>query len=328
MDLANFQVSSSGLSFPLIQYDVYLETVVPVLKSLNWTYISIVYSEELKNIATITSRISQLNKDGICIFNEIIIKKNNADIRAISSQVSNTTITTGAVLLFTTKEDTVNLINELHTIQFTFDNVNMVFFPWNYISNLPRGSIVIRPKQVSDPSLKHDINTLAVLDNGYSRGPVKKDTNGWWVEYHENRYKCHVVMDDDTIFPHACTNQPTFSSNDKIDLTIPKLIVDYVDTTVSIVDELYKSKCPLQSGICDEFKSFNEFGSYIESSILGYTFKDDSNEISFTTDGNVRIPLEIINKRTDQQSSEVKVYILLILRLNTNVEGIMFMINL
>jgi hypothetical protein len=162
-----------------------------------------------------------------------------------------------AVLLFTTKEDTVNLINELHTAQFTFDNVNMVFFPWNYISNLPRGSIVIRPKQVSNPSLKYDINTLAVLDNGYSRGPVTKDTNRWWVEYHENRHKCHLVIDDDTIFPSTCTNQPTFSSNDETDLTVLNLIVDYVDTTVSIVDELYKSKCPLRSGICDEFKSYS-----------------------------------------------------------------------
>jgi hypothetical protein len=186
----------------------------------------------------------------------------------------------------------------------------MVFFPWNYISNLPRGSIVIRPKQVSDPSLTHDINTLAVLDNGYSRGPVTKDTNRWWVEYHENRHKCHLVIDDDTIFPSTCTNQPTFSSNDETDLTVLNLIVDYVDTTVSIVDELYKSKCPLRSGICDEFKSYNKFGSYIESAIPGYAFKDESTEISYTTDGNLRIPLEIINKRTDQQSSEVKVYIL------------------
>lgn len=308
-DLAHFKVSLSGLSYPLVQYDVYLETVAPVLKALNWTYISIVYSEELRNSAKITSRISYLNKNGICIFNEIIIKKNNVDIRAISSQVSNTTITSGAVLFFTTKEDTTKVINELYTTQFAFDNVNMVFFPWNYISNLPRGSIVIRPKQVLNPSLKHDIDTLAVLDNGYSRGPITKDTNRWWVEYHENRHKCHVVIDDDTIFPHACNNQPTFSTNDQIDLTVPQLIVDYVDTTVSIVDELYKLKCPLQSGICDALKSYNEFGSYIESSILGYTFNDDSNEISFTTDGNLRIPLEIINKRTDQQFSEVKVYI-------------------
>ncbi|CAC5409795.1 unnamed protein product [Mytilus coruscus] len=302
-DLASFKISTAGLSLSPEKYDVYLKDLSSLLKSLNWTYVSLVYSDDFSKMDSVNNHVSDMRSGGICISDEIFFQNKITTIDTIASKVINSTLKSGAIVLLTTLEDTMKLMGYLRIKNFSFDNVNFIFFAWNVIADLPKGSVVIRPLMLSDPSLKQELKTRSVIDNGYYRGPVTDSVNHWWVKYHENRHKCHVSIKDNTLNPNSCTNQPTFSDDD-IDMTVPGLIVEYVDIMVAIVDELYKTKCPSQSGPCEAFMSFDDLADYIKTAVPGVTFTDGSNKISFTADGSLRMPLEVFNI---QLSSEIMV---------------------
>lgn len=302
-ELASFTISNFGLSLSQETYDVYLKDLSSLLKSLNWTYVSIAYSDYFSKMNSVNKHISDMRSDGICISDEIFFQNTINTIDTVASKVVNSSLKSGAIILLTTHDDTIKLMEHLRAKNFSFENVNFIFFAWNALSNLPKGSVVIRPRSLSDPSLKQELKTLSVIENGYYRGPVTESVNHWWIKYHERRHKCHMSIKDNTIHPNSCSNQPTFSEDD-IDMTVPGLIVEYVDIMVAMVDELYKTKCPSLSGPCEEFMSSDDLADYIKASVPGFTFTDGSNKISFTADGSMKMPLEVSNI---QLSSEIMV---------------------
>ncbi|CAG2254693.1 unnamed protein product [Mytilus edulis] len=302
-ELASFTISNFGLSLSQETYDVYLKDLSSLLKSLNWTYVSIAYSDYFSKMNSVNKHISDMRSDGICISDEIFFQNTINTIDTVASKVVNSSLKSGAIILLTTHDDTIKLMEHLRAKNFSFENVNFIFFAWNALSDLPKGSVVIRPRSLSDPSLKQELKTLSVIENGYYRGPVTESVNHWWIKYHERRHKCHMSIKDNTIHPNSCSNQPTFSEDD-IDMTVPGLIVEYVDIMVAMVDELYKTKCPSLSGPCEEFMSSDDLADYIKASVPGFTFTDGSNKISFTADGSLKMPLEVSNI---QLSSEIMI---------------------
>lgn len=306
-DLSKFKISSSAISLSSVKYDIYLNALDAILKSLNWTYVNVVYSEEFYKMATITNWIINFRKGGICIADEIVMYKNTDEIQTTIATISNSATKTGAIILFTSKEDTAKLVEQLNASRVSFENINLVLFEFNYVPNIPKGSLIIRPEKMTQQSLEYEIKKLSVLDNGYYRGPVTKNMNNWWVEYHERRHQCHVQINDAILYPKPCSNQPTMSI-DNVDMSVPSWIVYYADAIAAILDDAYISKCPQKSGACYAFMSYDKLGRYIDSSIPGYTFDDDENNIiNFTMDGTLRIPMQVIHVRLGQQNAEIKV---------------------
>lgn len=288
----SFNLSPFGLSLSSNFYDVYLDALMTLLKSQSWTYVAVVYSEESSKLETVKNKMSQMRKSGICISEEINI--GSSTINYATSRVENVTVKTGAVILLTNKEDTLQLMKHLSLRQFNYHSTNFVFFAWNTLHNAPKGSITITPSPLPKQTLKNELKKLSILDNGYYKGPVTEMSNYWWVKYHENSHKCHISVDRSTLYPYLCTKEATFSSND-VDrrIHVSSLIVSYVDTVVSILDSLHKTKCLPATGACKAFMSYNDFGHYIEETVPNYVYGPA--ELKFSSYGTMDMKFSATN---------------------------------
>lgn len=293
---STFSLSKFGLSSSPNFYEPYLDALLSFLESEGWTYVSIVYSEEFTKLEPVKNKISKMRKRGVCLSQEVLISSSTVDDLALS--VENITTKTGAVILLSNLADTSRLMEQLYTNHFNFDLTNFIFFSWNSVANIPKGSVIITPSPLSDQTLKSELQQLSILDNGYYRGPVTEMNNYWWVKYHEHYHKCHASVDKDTLYPNPCTNQPTFPSND-IDDHIHKasLVLRYVNAVIFMLDKLYKDRCPSPAGTiaCKEFTSYNNLRQYIETTVLG--FSHSSEELSFSSSGTLNMEFLALNRQ-------------------------------
>ncbi|KAJ8301933.1 hypothetical protein KUTeg_020920 [Tegillarca granosa] len=289
---ARFLLTDFGVSLHKILLDRYVKGMSDLFRYANWTYIHVVYSEEI--LADIESSVNKyLQEKDICTASRTVLNYNRTSTLSKIETLMNNIHKTATILLLTNFYDTKFIMNVVNQ-SFSYDDLNFVILPWDIKSPMFAGTVVFRPKPEIDTNFNNYLSSLK-MDNQRSI---------WWRTFYEDTNKCHVKLEDGIAYPAQCSQSQTVMTNSSVSPAAYK-VIQTADAVLLIMDRLYKDLCPFHTGLCREFLEF-DIKSYIRKNLI----QGDSSASSdvFTDRGELKFPLDIINYQiVDETTAPVSV---------------------
>ena len=288
-DSALVQIAPSSIKLNGAKPRIMLSETTAILKALNWTYINVVFSEDLYDTVSIRGKLSLLLKNEICVATQVILRQNDMDTYKSALELFSPNRSTDAVLLITKPSDTHKMI----TMGRAAPGLNIIVLPLSMVTPMEvvKGMVIIRPTNENDHGFSQYLHSLQIPNN---------DWNPWLSKFHQHFFKCHFLVDEELIYPDKCTLRtvPRYFSKS---LSISR-VIKTVDTIALHLDTLYKDLCPEQQGICPGFQHID-----IKAKLSGILGEEESSQLlvpdqkklTFDKSGNAFETMDVLNGRKD-----------------------------
>ncbi|XP_033745806.1 uncharacterized protein LOC117331296 [Pecten maximus] len=280
------RLSNQGVGMNDFLFSDDIPELLALMTRMNWTYISVVISEQVDKDESVQKVLQTFRQEGICVSQVVVFDSTKPDMMNVTASVFNLSRNTDAVLLLTLPVDSARILDGAKNAY----SMNILLAPWSLPEesdvDLP-GMVIVKPKYTTD------LNFYSHMRNIDS---MKHSRNPWFGIYHESQRHCHYHSGSENIlYPEQCNDNATVEG--QTNSTLVTRLVHTVDLLVKAIDMVYKDTCPLQSGLCQEWRNHTDIQSRIKSMIMSVELTDGKDVLRFHNNGVLKLPHDILNVR-------------------------------
>ncbi|XP_060078999.1 uncharacterized protein LOC132558444 [Ylistrum balloti] len=289
--------SSQGVGMQDFMFSDDLPEILSLLTQMNWTYISVVISEQVDKDVSVQNVLQTFRQKGVCVSQMIVFDPTKPDMINATAGVFSLSRNTDAVLLLTLPLDSAKIVEVARDAY----SLNILLPSWSLPeesnSDLP-GMVIVKPKFTTNLHFHSHLRKIEAM---------KHFRNPFLGIYHESRHHCHYHSGSaDMLYPEQCKNNATLDGQNS---TLVNRVIHTVDLLVKAIDSLYKEICPLHSGLCQEWRDNPDIQSRIKSQILSVEVMDGGDVLRFNNDGVLKLPHDVLNVRLQDSLDTTRIKI-------------------
>lgn len=270
-----------------VPHDLYqAKALVDIAKYMNWTYVSVVYSDDTYGTLGFQAVKEEASKAGICIaVAEKIEIKSPADVftgvidKLLSEPLAKT------IVVFSSQERQI-----VRLLQAVKDKGQTGKFQWlgtdawgnvlwlKGLEEVALNTITVSPKAVELKSF---------YEHFYNLRPKQNVRNPWFKEFWERHFNCSIATET----KGSCSGLNLTLSNSPLDNQVANAM-DAVYVFAHALDAIQRDKCPDTHAVCERMRNIS--GREILEYIRRVSFVGASgNQVTFNADGDVEARFDV-----------------------------------
>ena len=227
--------------------------IVDVLKTFNWDYVTVFYSDSPYGESAFTEFMKIAQSENICIASQVKLEDYIVADKQAMANLARFYIQEGfpesrVVVLFTSDSDARALLSAYKS-QLNDDIGHVVWIGtdlWGSRSKVIDGLETVAMGAITVGFYSQEIPRF--MNHMLGRNPKHNIQNPWYVEYWQHYFKCYINGNFKSMYPNECDSSQTFA-NEKLRMTdsVP-YVIDSVYTTAIGLHHLVWENCGNASG--------------------------------------------------------------------------------